>query len=123
MKTTQAQIVIADLLNKKVVFDIEADNTNVKALMLLNDCRDIILSKIGEIFTANVYWYNTNETRETIIQALEIYQESLLPKGYSLVRYLNSEKINIEKFQNIHDYLNFYNPQTRIITVYKLEEE
>jgi len=73
----------------------------------------------------------SNESRNTIIEALEKYQESLLPNGYDMDDYKKDKNTmiwmsDVEAAINIHgDYrrFNFYDPETRVITITDFKEE
>jgi hypothetical protein len=69
---------------------------------------------------------NPDESRETIIKALEEYQNSILPEGVGIY-YNNDYDKEVEKgYCTDEKFLVelglFYDPETRIITITKFEE-
>lgn len=64
-----------------------------------------------------------NESRETILEALEKYQKSKLPKGWYIRTYKwDYLKTIIDPNSKLH-IADFYDPETRVITITDFREE
>lgn len=65
-----------------------------------------------------------NETYKSVLQALWDYQKSLLPDGYKMYNYMINDGIVILHGKDFRSgSTEFYNPETRIITITDFEQE
>ena len=110
---TQVQLKIEEFFDKTIVFEIKEYNENN---YLHEEISDIINSKLDPI---QRFKFLPNESRETIIKALEDYQQSLLPEVYYLKKIEASKNINIYDSRNFIYVADFYEHNTRIITITK----
>jgi hypothetical protein len=88
----------------------------------------LIYEKIKDKFEKPYYKLKQNESRESIIEALKNYQESLLPKDlyFDFTNFTSKNHNNILNTR-ANDYdssfiCRFYNCENRIITLTKFEE-
>jgi len=116
---TQVQLIIEQFFDKEIVWRylIPCLDNNLKHEIEKKFCEKIIrLDEENESF----YYLHTNESRQTIIEALWEYQKNLLP--IKIKETPNFETIE-ELLLNSAFYDKFYDPETRIITITKFEEE
>lgn len=126
----QVQLKIEEFFDGEIEF--RHNNREMSNNKFVSNIYDIIAAYFNMVETLGYSYKNIlkpNESRETIIQALWEYQKNLLPKicypdDIEYIKENMDIKINVYKKTSFWEdnYYNFYDPDTRTITITKFEE-